>query len=102
MTTNGWLQILVFFLVVLAITRPIGVYLYRVFEGTRQPLPRTLGRIERGLLRLCGLRNPKEHTSVEYAIAMLVCSAMGLVVTYVIQRVQGSLPLNPQHLGNVP
>jgi K+-transporting ATPase ATPase A chain len=102
MTFNGWLQIIVFFGVVLAITRPVGVYLFRVFEGDKQPLPRTLGRIERGLLRLCGLKQPKEQTWVQYTVAMLVFSAMGLVVTYLIQRAQGSLPWNPQHLAGVP
>jgi len=102
MTFNGWLQIIVFFLAVLAITRPVGVYMFRVFEGDQQPLPRTLGRVERGLLRLCGLKEPKEQTWVEYTVAMLVFSAMGLVVTYLIQRTQGSLPWNPQHLAGVP
>ncbi len=102
MTFNGWLQIIVFFVVVLAITKPIGVYLFKVYEGDKQPLPRTLGRIERGLLRLCGLKQPKEQTWVQYTVAMLVFSAMGLVVTYLIQRTQASLPLNPQQLANVP
>lgn len=102
MTFNGWLQIIVFFLIVLAITRPMGVYLFRVFEGDRQPLPRSLGRIERGLLRLCGLKQPKDQTWGQYAVSMLVFSALGLLVTYVIQRTQGALPGNPQHLANVP
>jgi potassium-transporting ATPase potassium-binding subunit len=102
MTFNGWLQIIVFFLVVLAITKPIGVYLFRVFEGDTQPLPRTLGRVEHGLLRLCGLKSPKEQTWVQYTVAMLVFSAMGLIVTYLIQRAQGSLPWNPQHFDGVP
>jgi len=102
MTFNGWLQIILFFLVILAITKPMGVYLYRVFEGDKQPLPRTLGRIERGLLRLCGLKEPKEQTWVQYAVSMLVFSAMGLLVTYLILRTQNSLPGNPQQLANVP
>jgi potassium-transporting ATPase potassium-binding subunit len=102
MTANGWIQILVFFLAVLALTKPVGVYLFRVFEGDKQPLPRILGRLERGLLRLCGLKQPSEQTWVQYAVAMLVFSAMGLVVTYLIQRTQSSLPLNPQNLANVP
>ena len=102
MTLHGWFQILVFFGVILAITRPVGVYLFRVYEADHQPLPRTLGRIERGLLRLCGLKQPKEQTWVQYTVAMLVFSAMGVIVTYVIQRAQGSLPWNPQHLAGVP
>ncbi len=102
MTFNGWLQIIVFFLVILAITKPVGVYLFRVFEGDKQPLPRTFGRIERVLLRLCGLKDPKEQTWVQYTVAMLVFSALGLLVTYLIQRLQGSLPWNPQNFANVP
>jgi len=102
MTIVGWLQILVFFGVILALTRPLGAYMFRVFEGDRQPLPRTLGRVERGLLRLCGLRAPKEQSWVEYTVAMLMFSALGLIVTYAIQRTQGALPWNPQHLAGVP
>ena len=102
MTINGWPQIIVFFLVIVAITRPIGVYLFRVFEGDRQPLPRTLGRLERGLLRLCGLRQPAEQTWVQYTIAVLMFSALGLIVTYGVQRAQGVLPWNPQQLPGVP
>jgi K+-transporting ATPase ATPase A chain len=102
MSANGWLQIVAFFLAIVALTKPLGVYMFRVFEGERQPLPRVLGRIERGLLRACGLRETKEQTWLEYAIAMLVFSGVTLVVTYVIERAQGSLPLNPQHLPGVP
>jgi K+-transporting ATPase ATPase A chain len=102
MTLHGWLQIIVFFLLIVAVTKPLGVYMFRVFEGDQQPLPRTLGRLERGLLRLCGLRQPKEQTWVQYAVAMLVFSVLGLLVTYAIQRAQGALPWNPQHLPGVP
>ena len=105
MTFNGWLQIIVFFLVILVITKPIGIYLHRVFEGNQQPLPRTLGRIERGLLRLCGLKDAAERrdqTWVQYTVSMLVFSALGVLVTYGIQRLQGSLPWNPQNLPGVP
>ncbi len=97
MTLLGWLQIVVFFLVILAITKPVGVFMYRVFEAEKRPLP----RLERAILRLCGLKRPKEQTWLEYTIAMLVFSAVTLVVTYVIERAQGSLPWNPQHLAGV-
>jgi potassium-transporting ATPase potassium-binding subunit len=102
MTFNGWLQIIVFFTAILMIAKPVGVYMFRVFEADTQPLPRVLGPIERGLLRLCGLKAPKEQTWVEYTVAMLVFSAMGLVVTYLIQRTQSSLPFNPQKIAGVP
>src|SRR5580704_6689899 len=96
MTLQGWLQILVFFGVVVALTKPIGVYLFWVFERERPS-----GRIERGVLRLCGVREPREQTWLEYTVAMLVFSALGLVVTYFIQRTQAHLPWNPQHLPNI-
>jgi len=102
MTFNGWLQIIVFFVLVVAVTKPLGVYMFRVYEGDKQPLPRTLGRVERLLLRLCGLKDAKEQTWVQYTVALLVFSAMGLIATYLILRTQGALPLNPQGLPNVP
>jgi K+-transporting ATPase ATPase A chain len=101
MSAFGWIQIAVFFGVTLALAKPLGIYMFRVFEG-EPPLRSTLGRVERGLLRLCGVKEPKPQTWVEYTIAMLVFSAIGLVITYLIQRTQGSLPFNPQKLGNVP
>jgi K+-transporting ATPase ATPase A chain len=96
MTWIGGLQILVFALLVLALTKPIGAYLYRVFEGERQPLPGFLGRIERAIYRACGVDPAREQTWVEYALALLVFSALGMLVTYAILRLQHVLPLNPQ------
>ena len=55
MTANGWIQILLFALVIFAIAKPMGIYMFRVFEGDRQPLPRFFGPIERFLCRLCGV-----------------------------------------------
>ncbi len=66
MTLLGWLEIVAFFLVILAIARPLGVYMFRVFEGPR-PLPRVLGRIERALDRLTGVRDDDEQTWLGYA-----------------------------------
>jgi K+-transporting ATPase ATPase A chain len=96
MTLNGWLQILVFFLVVLALARPLGSFMFHVFEGQRQPLPGVLGPVERFLLRLCGVDGKREQTWVEYATAVLVFSAFGLLVTYALQRLQHLLPWNPR------
>jgi len=101
MTAIGWLQIPVFFAAIVAVTKPLGVYMFRVFEGDRQPLPRTFGRLERLCYRLSGVDPKKEHTWKQYAFALLVFSAFGLVVTYLIQRLQGVLPFNPQHFGGV-
>ena len=55
MTVNGWIQILLFATIILAVTKPIGIYMFRIFEGDRQPLPRFFGPIERLIYRLCGV-----------------------------------------------
>ena len=101
MTAIGWLQILVFFAAIVAVTKPLGIYMFRVFEGDRQPLPRTLGRLERLCYRLAGVDPRREHTWKQYGFALLAFSAAGLIVTYLIQRFQHVLPFNPQHLGAV-
>jgi potassium-transporting ATPase potassium-binding subunit len=97
MTINGWIQILLFGAIVFAITKPLGNYMYRVFEGDQQPLPRLFGTIERLLYKLCGV-DPKQHQDwKQYTLAMLVFSAITLLVTYGIERLQHVLPLNPQN-----
>ncbi len=101
MTFNGWLQIGLYALVILAITKPVGLYMFRVFEGDRQPLPRVLGPVERLLYRLSGVNPKKEQTWSQYAAAMLLFSLVTMVVTYGIERLQHVLPWNPQHLGPV-
>ena len=101
MTGIGWLQILVFFAAIVAVTKPLGVFMFRVFEGERQPLPCVLGRFERLLCRLSGVDPRREQTWKEYAFALLAFSAIGLLVTYFIQRTQQVLPFNPQHMGAV-
>jgi K+-transporting ATPase ATPase A chain len=98
MTINGWLQVLVFFAIVFALTKPMGLYLHRVFEAPARPLPRVLGRLERLLLRLCGVRPDDEQSWKGYAASLLAFSAIGVLVTYAIQRLQHLLPWNPQGL----
>jgi K+-transporting ATPase ATPase A chain len=102
MSAVGWIQILVFLAIILAITKPLGAYMHRVFEGEQRPLPRTLGRVERGLEWLTGVRDAKEQTWKQYAASLLVFSLLGLIVSYLIMRLQHRLPLNPQGLGPVP
>ncbi len=91
MTTAGWLQNALFLALVAAITKPLGRCLHRIFEGA--PL---LPRVERVIYRLTGVDASKEQTWWQYTAAMLAFSAMGLVTTYAIQRMQHVLPLNPQ------
>ncbi len=101
MTANGWLQIGVFALLVLVLTKPVGLWLYRVFEGRARPLPRVLGPIERVALRACGVDPEVEQDWKEYAASLLVFSAMGVLVTYGILRLQAWLPGNPNRMGPV-
>jgi K+-transporting ATPase ATPase A chain len=100
-TANGWLQIGVYGAVILAITKPLGLYVYRVFEDSTQPLPRVFGPIERGLHRLCGVDPQQEQTWQTYTLALLLFSAVGVLVTYAVERLQHLLPLNPQRFGPV-
>jgi K+-transporting ATPase ATPase A chain len=100
-TVNGWLQIGLFALLVLLLTKPVGLWLYRVFESRARPLPRILGPVERLLLRLCGVHPDREQDWKGYAISVLVFSAMGVLVTYAILRLQAVLPGNPNGLGAV-
>lgn len=102
MTVNGWIQILLYAGIILAVTKPMGSYMFRVFEGERQPLPKFFGPIERFLCRLCGVDPRASQTWKEYTIGMLVFSAITLLVTYAIERLQHVLPLNPQNFGPVP
>ena len=102
MTFIGWLQILVFSVVIFALTKPIGIYMFRIFEGDRQPLPRFFGPIERWIYKFCGVDPKEQQTWQGYTLALLVFSAITLLVTYGIERLQHVLPLNPQNLGPVP
>ena len=94
MTANGWFQIVLFSAVILALTKPLGVYMFRVFEGERQPLPRVFGPLERACYRLCGVDARREQSWQEYTLALLLFSALGVLVTYAIERLQSVLPLN--------
>jgi K+-transporting ATPase ATPase A chain len=98
MTMSGWIQIGAFLLVILAITKPLGLYMFRVFEGEARPLSRTLGRVERVLLRLCGLKQTPEQDWKQYAASLLAFSVLGVLVSYALIRLQHFLPLNPEHL----
>ena len=102
MTVNGWIQILLYAAVIFAVTKPLGNYMYRVFEGDRQPLPRLFGALERFIYKLCGVDPKQQQDWKQYTGAMLAFSANTLLVTYGIERLQHILPLNPQNFGPVP
>ena len=101
MTAIGWLQAIAFFAIILALTKPLGLYLARVFEGERTWFSPVLEPVERGIYRLCGVRAEEEMSWVVYALSMLAFSAVGLAYLYVLLRTQKWLPLNPQHFDNM-
>ena len=101
MSANGWLQFTVYSIVLLAVTRPVGLYLVRVLEGQRTWLDPLLRPLERLTYKLTGVQEDREMNWREYAFALLGFSAISLLVTYAIERLQGVLPWNPQHLAGV-
>jgi len=101
MTTNGWFQILMFLLVILAITRPLGAFMARLFTRQRTWLDPVLRPIERVIYRLTGVDDTREMRWPEYAIAVLAFSVVSMLLLYAQQRLQGLLPLNPQGLGAI-
>ncbi|MCU1232102.1 MAG: potassium-transporting ATPase, subunit, partial [Candidatus Solibacter sp.] len=101
MTTNGVLQIFVFILVVWALAKPIGGFMAKVFAGESTWLHRILRPIETAIYKLCGVDPSVEQRWTSYAGALLALSLVSLLLTYLIQRVQQWLPLNPKGLGNV-
>jgi K+-transporting ATPase ATPase A chain len=100
MTSNGWIQILFFFGVVLAVTKPLGIFLHQVLEGGDHFLKRPLGWLEGLVYRLGGV-DEREQSWPVYTGGMLAFSAFTLLVTYAIQRLQHVLPFNPQGMGSV-
>jgi K+-transporting ATPase ATPase A chain len=101
MTTNGFLQIGLYLIALVALVKPLGWYMARVYEGQSVGLNHLFGPIERGIYRLCGIRENEEMGWKTYGIAMLLFSAAGVVVLYALQRLQGYLPLNPQRFSAV-
>jgi len=101
MTGNGWFQIFLFFCLVLAVTKPLGGFLYRVYERKSTFLDPVLRPIERLIYRVCGVDDTKEMDWKGYGFSMLLFSGVSLLLLYVIERTQQWLPLNPQKLPNV-
>jgi potassium-transporting ATPase potassium-binding subunit len=99
-TSDGWIQIGVFLFVLLLVTKPLGLFLYYVMEGRPHFLTRPLGWLERLIYRIGGVDGAEQRWQV-YAAGLLAFSAITLLVTYAIQRLQLWLPLNPQHFGPV-
>jgi K+-transporting ATPase ATPase A chain len=101
MTANGWLQIGFFLLVIFAITKPLGVFISQVFNREKTFLDLPLRPIERLIYQLTGVREDHEMRWTEYGIAMLLFSAVSMLLLYTIERMQHWLLFNPQKLANV-
>ncbi len=102
MTANGWLQIALFCLIIVALVKPLGAYMTSVFTGSRTILTPLLGPLERGFYRLIGTREDEEQNWVTYAVSLLFFSLAGFVILYALQRFQSLLPFNPAGMSDVP
>ena len=100
-TVSGWLQILFFFVVILAITKPLGVFMAHVFSREKTFLDPVLRPIERAIYKLTRVDENREMHWTEYAVTMLLFSGVSMLFLYALQRAQGYLPLNPQQLPGV-
>ncbi|HEY7127162.1 MAG TPA: potassium-transporting ATPase subunit KdpA [Ktedonobacterales bacterium] len=101
MTLNAVAQVAILFGLVLLLTKPIGLYLYQIFQGERTWLSPVMRPMERVIYKVCGIHEEREQGWIGYTIAMLVFWAVGLLLLYLFERVQGILPLNPQGFGGV-
>jgi K+-transporting ATPase ATPase A chain len=101
MTANGWFQIGLYLFVILLVTKPVGVFMTRVFNHERTFLDPVLRPIERLVYRLTGVNEKHEMRWTEYAVAMLMFSGVSMTLLYLIERTQKWLPFNPQKFPNV-
>ncbi len=101
MTANGWFQIGFYLLVIFLLTKPVGIFMTRVFSGEKTFLDPVLRPIERVVYRLTGVDEKHEMRWTEYAVAMLLFSGVSMALLYVIERTQKWLPFNPQRFPNV-
>ncbi len=102
MLTLAFLKIAVFFFILLGVTKPLGLYMRRVFSGEKTFLDPVLGRVERLVYRLGGVDSKKEQDWKAYAASLLVFSVLGVLGVYAVERLQALLPLNPDRLAAVP
>ncbi len=100
MTLIGWFQIILFFVLVLALTKPFGTFLYNVFEGRRTWLSPLFRPLESLVYKIGGVKEEEEMPWTTYTLAMLLFSVVSLAVTYLFLREQAFLPLNPMHFGD--
>ncbi|MFO1098716.1 MAG: potassium-transporting ATPase subunit KdpA [Xanthobacteraceae bacterium] len=102
MTANGWIQIVVYCAIILALVKPLGWYMTRVFNGERTFLSPALRPVELGLYRLAGIEEKREQDWLTYTVAMLLFHVGGFAILYALLRLQQALPFNPQDMAAVP
>jgi len=100
-TAQSWLQFALYVGVLVLLAKPLGSFMAAVFEGRRTFLSPVLGPVERGLYKAAGISNTREMNWKQYALALLLVNFIGFVFVYLLQRLQGVLPLNPQGFGAV-
>src|ERR1700676_858601 len=101
MTANGWFPLGLYLLVIALVTKPMGVFITRVFNREKTFLDPLLRAIERLVYRLSDIDEKREMRWTEYAIAMLLFSGVSMALLYLIERTQKWLPFNPQKFANV-
>ena len=101
MTANGYLQLVFYIVALLALAKPLGTYMARIYEGEPAWLNRIGAPLERLIYRLCGVDPAQEMRWTQYAMALLWFSALGLLAVYGLQRLQALLPLNPQSMAAI-
>jgi len=101
MTANGWFQIGLYLLAIFLVTKPLGIFMTRVFSREKTFPDPVLRPMERLIYRLCGIDENHEMRWTEYGAAMLLFSGVSLILLYLMERMQQWLPLNPQHFANV-
>ncbi len=101
MNLYSWVQLIFYIVVLLALAKPLGSFMAKVYQGEHTFLDRVLGPVERFIYRVSGVKPDEDMNWKTYAIAVMVFNVLGLLVVYALQRLQAILPLNPQGLGAV-
>jgi K+-transporting ATPase ATPase A chain len=101
MTSNDLIQMLVFFVILIALAIPLSKYMAKVYQGEKTFMDRVMGPLERFIYRLCGIDGQKEMNWWEYALSLLAFSLVGILSLFILLLVQGHLPLNPQGFGGL-
>ena len=101
MNAYSWIQLIFYMVVLLALAKPLGTFMAKVYQGEHTFLDPVLGPVERFIYRLAGVHADEEMNWKVYAVALMLFNVLGLLVVYSLQRLQGFLPLNPQGFGAV-